>query len=103
MANISSPAQRALSNILPLITSESPDYYSAHQKARTSASRLVKPPASKPANYGAAVEVLFESAKELLKRGQLGSGVDLGSYMIEVLELSRDSVDDVSRGLFTWS
>ncbi|KZS92031.1 cytoplasmic protein [Sistotremastrum niveocremeum HHB9708] len=101
MATTSASAQRALATILPLINSDTPDYYSAHQKARTSASRLVKPPASKPPNYISAIEVLFETAKELLKKEQQGSGVDLGTFMIDLMQQHEEKVTDTARGRIT--
>lgn len=54
---------RALTAILPLIASGQP--YEAHQKARTFASRYVK-----AGQYDAAIDVLFQSARELLKVAQ---------------------------------
>jgi hypothetical protein len=56
-------ASKALSAILPLIAASQP--YEAHQKARTFAARY-----SKAGQYSTAINVLFESAKELLKKGE---------------------------------
>jgi hypothetical protein len=84
---------RALGAILPLITSGQP--YEAHQKARTFASRY-----SKSSQYDTAIEVLFQSARELLKTGQQGSGVDLASFLIDVYESKGEAVSDESRGRY---
>jgi hypothetical protein len=82
-----------------LIHSTPPQYYSAHQKARTSASRLCKPPTSRKPDYDGAIELLFESARELLKAGESGSGTDLAGYMIEVEEMKGGvSLSDPTRG-----
>lgn len=86
-------ATRALSAILPQIAEG--HAYEAHQKARTFASRYVK-----AAQYDVAIEVLFQSAKELLKAGQQGSGTDLTVMLLDVYESKDLGVDDESRG--TW-
>jgi hypothetical protein len=82
---------RALGAILPLIASGQP--YEAHQKTRTFAARY-----SKSEQYDTAVDVLFQSARELLKKGQQGSGVDLASFMLEVYESKGEVVCEESRG-----
>ncbi|KAG9014042.1 hypothetical protein FRB94_000240 [Tulasnella sp. JGI-2019a] len=87
-------AATALAAISPLIASG--DFYSAHQKARTFAARYTKSKA-----YAVAIQVLFESARELLKAGQPGSGVDLGVMMIDVYETSGEDMSEVSRGRIT--
>ncbi len=71
-------SSRALTTILPLVET-SP--YSAHQKARTFASRYVQ-----HTQYPAAIEVLFETAKELYKKGEQGSGTDLAVFLVDVYE-----------------
>ncbi|KAF5393607.1 hypothetical protein D9757_000020 [Collybiopsis confluens] len=71
-------SSRALNAILPQIAS-SP--YEAHQKARTFASRYVK-----SNQYDVAIDVLFQSSRELLKTGQPGSGVDLAGFLLEVYD-----------------
>lgn len=81
---------KALAAILPQIAL-SP--YEAHQKARTFASRYVK---SK--QFDTAIDVLFQSARELLKAGQNGSGVDLTSFLLEVYDAKPEKVSDESRG-----
>lgn len=83
---------RALNAILPLISTG--QAYEAHQKARTFASRYVKSGA-----YDVAIDVLFQSARELLKAGHTGSGTDLSTYLVDVYELSDVKVDDESRGM----
>lgn len=82
---------RALTAILPLIASGQP--YEAHQKARTFASRYIK-----SSQYEVAIEVLFQSARELLKENQQGSGCDLATFMLEVYETAELGVDDQTRG-----
>jgi len=93
MPAASNPSSRALKAILPLIASGQP--YEAHQKARTFASRYVK-----SGQYDTAIDVLFQSARELLKAGQQGSGTDLASFLIDVYENKDESVNDESRGPF---
>jgi hypothetical protein len=82
---------RALGAILPLITAGQP--YEAHQKARTFASRY-----SKSSQYDTAIDVLFQSARELFKTGQQGSGVDLSGFLLDVYESKGEVVSDESRG-----
>lgn len=83
-------SERALNAILPQI-SGSP--YEAHQKARTFASRYVK-----SGQYDTAIDVLFQSARELLKVGQSGSGVDLASFLLEVYDSKPEPISEESRG-----
>lgn len=85
-----SSSTRALNAILPQIAS-SP--YEAHQKARTFASRYIK-----SSQYDTAIDLLFQSSKELLKTGQAGSGVDLAGFMLEVYDTKEEKVSDESRG-----
>ncbi|GAA5886408.1 hypothetical protein JCM3774_000293, partial [Rhodotorula dairenensis] len=70
------------------------DYYSAHQKARTTATRLLAPPrraAPQPAGtvppYDAkaqeAAELLWDAARKLLEKGQAGSAVDLATMLVQ--------------------
>ena len=82
---------RALEAILPLIAAGQP--YEAHQKARTFASRY-----NKSSQYDTAIDVLFQSARELLKIGQQGSGTDLAGFMVDVYDSKGETVDDESRG-----
>lgn len=86
-----SSSSRALNAILPLIASG--QAYEAHQKARTFASRYAK------ANqFDTAIDVLFQSARELLKSGQQGSGTDLTGFLLDVYESKGEPVNDESRG-----
>lgn len=81
----------ALKAILPLIAQG--DAYSAHQKARTFVSRYTK-----AKQYDVAIQVLFQSARELLKAGQPGSGTDLGSMLLDVYETKGEQLTEESRG-----
>ncbi|CDO74942.1 hypothetical protein BN946_scf184945.g14 [Trametes cinnabarina] len=92
-ARVTSSA-RALEAILPLIASGQP--YEAHQKARTFAARY-----NKSKQYDTAIDVLFQSARELLKAGQQGSGTDLTSFLLDVYEAKGETVNDESRGRLT--
>lgn len=83
-------SSRALNAILPQIPT-SP--YEAHQKARTFASRYVK-----SNQYDTAIDVLFQSARELFKTGQPGSGSDLTTFLLDVYETKGEPVNDESRG-----
>jgi golgi to ER traffic protein 4 len=89
-----SPA-RALAAILPLIASNQP--YEAHQKARTFASRYVK-----AGQYDTAIEVLFQSARELLKSGHQGSGTDLGCLLVDAYAGQSAEVGEETRGTSHW-
>lgn len=84
-------SSKALNAILPLIASGQP--YEAHQKARTFASRY-----QKSGQYDTAIDVLFQSARELLKAGQQGSGTDLTVFLLDVYETKGEPVTDESRG-----
>ncbi len=107
---------RALNAILPQIPG-SP--YEAHQKARTFASRYVKSNQYDTAidvlfqsakelfknnqpgtnQYDTAIDVLFQSAKELFKNNQPGSGSDLTTFLLDVYETKGETVNDESRGM----
>lgn len=80
---------RALNAILPQISTAP---YEAHQKARTFASRYVK-----SGQFDTAIDVLFQSARELLKVGQSGSGVDLAGFLLEVYDTKGEEVTAESR------
>lgn len=84
-------SSRALNAILPLVANGQP--YEAHQKARTFASRY-----SKAGQYDTAIDVLFQSARELLKAGHQGSGTDLTLFLLDAYENKGESVSDESRG-----
>ena len=82
------------------------ELYAAHQKYRTTAARLLKTPA--PSSFGTggsrgstssgsdapglpydddavkAAELLYEGARALLEKGELGGGTDLTLYLLEV-------------------
>lgn len=83
-------SSRALNAILPLVQSAP---YEAHQKARTFASRYTK-----SSQYDTAIDVLFQSARELFKTGQTGSGVDLTGFLLEVYEIKGEDISEESRG-----
>ena len=83
-------SSRALNAILPQIP-KAP--YEAHQKARTFASRYVK-----SNQYDTAIDVLFQSARELFMNGQPGSGSDLTGFLLDVYETKGETVNDESRG-----
>jgi len=85
---------RALQAILPQIAENKP--YEAHQKARTFVSRYVK-----SGQHDVAIDVLFQSARELLKAGHTGSGVDLGSFLLNVYDTAGVKVTSESKGRMT--
>ena len=87
----SASVTRALNAILPLIAAGQP--YEAHQKARTFASRY-----SKSGQFDTAIQVLFQSARELLKAGNQGSGTDLATFLLEVYESKGEEINEESRG-----
>ena len=78
------------------------DYYSAHQKARTTATRLLAPPRrAAPATSTSgtlpydkkareAAQGLWDASRRLLEKGQVGSGVDLAVMLIEDVFKARD-------------
>lgn len=77
------------------------DYYSAHQKARTTATRLLAPPrrAGPPSTSTVlpydkkaqeAAQGLWDASRRLLEKGQIGSGVDLGVMLIEDVFKARE-------------
>lgn len=78
--------------ILSLLAPPSPNPYSAHQKALTTVARISS---SAPS---VAVEICFATARELLKLGEGGSGVELGVKGLGVLESQGEGVDDKNRG-----
>ncbi|KAG6864867.1 hypothetical protein C0991_006721 [Blastosporella zonata] len=90
---MASSSSRALNAILPQIATAP---YEAHQKARTFASRYTK-----SGQYDTAIDVLFQSARELLKTGQAGSGVDLAGFLLEVYDTKGETVSEESRGRLT--
>ncbi|KAM0755335.1 cytoplasmic protein [Meredithblackwellia eburnea MCA 4105] len=95
----------ALSQIDALLLSS--DYYSAHQKARTTAARLLAAPRRGPASTAPqtfdkkaqeAAELLWESARRLLEKGQVGSGADLAGLLVGVWESREVECGDKERG-----
>lgn len=91
MTAAATSSSRALNAILPLVSSG--QAYEAHQKARTFASRYVK-----SEQYDTAIDVLFQSARELLKTGQQGSGTDLAGFLLDVYDNKGEEVNSESRG-----
>ncbi|GAA5977097.1 hypothetical protein JCM10908_004855 [Rhodotorula pacifica] len=87
MSGVSSAHQQVLDFL------QSGDYYSAHQKARTTATRLLAPPRrnAPPAGtslpYDAkaqeAADLLWDTARKLLEKGQAGSAVDLATMLVQ--------------------
>ncbi|KAH8977481.1 cytoplasmic protein [Lactarius hatsudake] len=78
-------SSRALEAILPLVAAGQP--YEAHQKARTFAARYTKSGA-----HAITIDVLFQSARELLKAGNPGSGTDLTLLLLESYERADEPV-----------
>lgn len=79
--------------ILANLTSTPPNPYSAHQKALTTTARLA---ASK--QHAVAIEICFTVAKELLKLGEAGSGVELAVRGLGYMGDTEVDVDDKTRG-----
>lgn len=87
MSAVSSAHQQVLAFLA------SGDYYSAHQKARTTATRLLAPPRRNPPPAGTvlpydakaqeAAELLWDAARKLLEKGQAGSAVDLATMLVQ--------------------
>ncbi|KAJ9125435.1 hypothetical protein QFC22_000396 [Naganishia vaughanmartiniae] len=94
-ANITDPA-KLLPPILRLLEQSPPDAYSAQQKARTTAARLLA-----SAHYDSAIQVLFGSAKELLKLKEWGSGCDLAVYLVQAYERGEVNVTAESKARLT--
>jgi hypothetical protein len=91
-AHVTDPA-KLLPPILRLLEQSPPDAYSAQQKARTTAARLLA-----STHYDSAIEILFGSAKELLKLKEWGSGCDLAVYLVQAYEKGEIEVTDESKG-----
>ncbi|KAH7341283.1 hypothetical protein B0J17DRAFT_255095 [Rhizoctonia solani] len=68
-------------------------HYEAHQKARTFVVRYVN-----SGQFDVAIDVLFQSARELLKAGHTGGGVDLGSLLLKVYDTANMGVVAESKG-----
>ncbi|SGY25287.1 BQ5605_C018g08598 [Microbotryum silenes-dioicae] len=99
----SSTPSPSLQQFLDLL--DAGDYYGAHQKARTSATRLLAPPrrtatpatssknvsSTSPTNplpfdskAQQASELLWQASRKLMEQGQIGSGVDLAIYLLDI-------------------
>ncbi|EIW69932.1 hypothetical protein TREMEDRAFT_38601 [Tremella mesenterica DSM 1558] len=74
--------------ILDLLTSSPPNPYSAHQKALTTTARLVHSD-----HVNVALDILFATARELLKLGEAASGVELGVRMTQIMTEGDVAVD----------
>ncbi|WWC92275.1 uncharacterized protein L201_007229 [Kwoniella dendrophila CBS 6074] len=85
-----------LESLLPPILSLLPNAYSAHQKCLTTTARLVH-----SNHHVLAVEILFQTSKELLKINEGSSGVELGVRMIQVMSEGEIQVDEKSRASIT--
>jgi hypothetical protein len=72
--------ERQLASISNLV--QDGEYYSAHQKYRTSAARLLKN-LDDEKKCNDAADLLFDGARRLLEKGQAGSGVDLSRYLVK--------------------
>ncbi|KAG7562397.1 hypothetical protein FFLO_02177 [Filobasidium floriforme] len=94
--NLPTDPAKLTPSILRYLESSPPDGYSAHQKARTTAARLVH-----SGHKQEAIQVLFISAKELLKVQEWGSGTDLGCYMVETYRSAEVQVDSESKARVT--
>lgn len=92
-AHVTDPA-KLLPPILRLLEQSPPDAYSAHQKARTTAARLLA-----SAHFDSAIEILFGVAKELLKLKEWGSGCDLAVYLVQAYEKGEIKVTGESKGV----
>jgi golgi to ER traffic protein 4 len=84
-------SSKALEAILPLISAGQP--YEAHQKARSFAVRYTKSGA-----HPIAIDLLFHSARQLLKAGHAGSGTDLAILLLDSYDRANEPVSDVSKG-----
>lgn len=72
------------------------EFYEAHQSVRTLATRYIK-----GKKFDDAYSLLFESAKTMLEKGQVGSGSDLTLYLIEAFATGSKPADSVSRAQLT--
>ncbi len=94
----STEPSKLLPPILRHLQSNPPDAYSAHQKARTTAARLIH-----SSHEDAAIEVLFGASKELLKVREWGSGCDLACYLVQVYTSAGVEVTPETRGMSSWT
>lgn len=68
-------------------------YYEAQQQTRVVAARYIK-----AANWGAAIDILYNVSQSLLKAGQGGSGGDLSVLLVDVYKQAELKPDATSRG-----
>ncbi len=68
-------------------------YYEAHQQTRVVAARHIK-----ASNWTAAIDILYNVAKSLLKAGEGGSGGDLSVFMVDVYKQAELAPDAASKG-----
>lgn len=78
---------------------ESGDYYSAQQKARTSAVRLLakSPGIEFDKKAQEACDLLAQTSRTLLEKGQLGSGTDLGVLLCDTWTKKERACGDSER------
>lgn len=99
---MNSPAsEKVLTTLTELLAQR--EYYSAHQKARTAATRLLTTrsgPTSTTFDDKAqdAAYLLWEGARRLMEQGQVGSGIDLAGYLVEVWSSRNVTCGDDERG-----
>lgn len=98
---------RAFASIQSLI--ESKEYYSAHQKARTTVARLLSKRSAAAAAAAPpsleddpkaqdACELLYKTARSLLENEQQGSGTDIATYLLETWKMYDVPCDKQHRG-----
>lgn len=68
-------------------------YYEAQQQTRVVAARYIK-----AANWGAAIDILYNVSQSLLKAGQGGSGGDLSIFLVDVYKQAELKPDATSKG-----
>lgn len=107
LATPPTPIMAALDQVVSLLAAG--DFYSAHQKARTTAARLLAGPrraTAAPTTATAtfdkkaqdAAELLWETARRLLEEGQVGSGADLAIMLVGVWDARGVACGDQQRG-----
>ncbi|KAJ4423534.1 hypothetical protein N0V82_001859 [Gnomoniopsis sp. IMI 355080] len=68
-------------------------FYEAQQQTRVVAARYIK-----AANWGAAIDILYNVSQSLLKAGQGGSGGDLSVFLVDVYKQAELKPDATSKG-----
>ena len=68
-------------------------FYEAQQQTRVVAARYIK-----SENWDAAIDILFNVARSLLKAGQGGSGGDLGIFLVDVYKQAELAPDASNKG-----